>query len=63
MHVKQASKLLIATQTLKYYILDLSAGAAGGEVRKLQVSRASIDCGNAYSGFWGRGCRGRGVER
>jgi hypothetical protein len=31
MHIKQVSQLLIATQALKYYILDLSAEAAGGK--------------------------------
>jgi hypothetical protein len=28
-------------------------GASGSKVRKPQVSRASIDCGNGYSSFWG----------
>jgi hypothetical protein len=67
-HVKQVSKLLIAIQALKYYILALSAGLLnlvlpGANVRKFQVRRASIDCGNAYSGFGGRGCWGRGGTR
>jgi hypothetical protein len=60
--------MLIATHALKCYISDLSAEPLslmlpGANVRKIQVSRASIDCGNAYSGFWGRGCWGRGVAK
>jgi hypothetical protein len=59
-HVKQVSKLLIAMQVLKYYILALSARLLSlvlpeANVRKPQVSRASIDCGNGYSSFVGKG--------
>ena len=45
----------------------LSFVLLAGNVRKLQVGRAAIDCGKACSGFWvnmkGRGCSGRGEDK